>query len=115
MLIAAFDSVQPNMFCAWQNEIYGWQHPNTITLPYELVRLSVDIYKRIMMLSKISRFFFALKKYYWKNFNLYSYQNFYQLHRQAAQDMVPIIVYLSNYVAHNIHQDDICRYECKCN
>ncbi|KAJ7319178.1 hypothetical protein OS493_036580 [Desmophyllum pertusum] len=65
--IQAFDSVQPNMFCAWQNEIYGWQHPNTITLPYEL------------------------------------------LHRQAAQDMVPIIVYLSNYVAHNIHQDDICR------
>ena len=25
--------VAPEMLYAWQNEVYGWQHPNTITMP----------------------------------------------------------------------------------
>ncbi|KAL9966005.1 hypothetical protein ACROYT_G024011 [Oculina patagonica] len=33
----AFTNVQPEVLMAWQNEVYGWQHPNTLTMPFELL------------------------------------------------------------------------------
>ncbi|XP_068679065.1 uncharacterized protein [Montipora foliosa] len=36
-ILSAFTDVAPEMFYAWQNEVYGWQHPNIITMPLELL------------------------------------------------------------------------------
>jgi hypothetical protein len=41
--IAAFTNVQPEVLMAWQNEIYGWQHPNTLTMPFELVSIIMQL------------------------------------------------------------------------
>lgn len=35
-ILSAITDVAPEMFYAWQNEVYGWQHPNIITMPLEL-------------------------------------------------------------------------------
>ena len=37
--IAAFLCVQPEMFLAWVNEVFRWQHPIIYTAPYPLVSL----------------------------------------------------------------------------
>ena len=37
--IAAFANVQPEVFNAWQNEVHGWQHPDTLTMPFEMVSI----------------------------------------------------------------------------
>lgn len=65
-ILSAFTDVAPEMFYAWQNEVYGWQHPNTITMPLEL------------------------------------------LCHQAAEDMMPLVMYFSNNNACDIFRDDFC-------
>lgn len=55
------------MFLAWINEVFGWQRPNILTTPYQLVV------------------------------------------KQAAKEMVALVLYFAENSAPDIHNDDFCR------